>query len=255
LKYTRISSRLPRENQKISHPILLEGTLAYISPEQTGRMNRIIDYRTDFYSMGTTIYEMLTNQLPFLAQDPMELVHCHIAKEPPAPVQIKNDIPKAVSDIVMKMLAKTAEQRYQSALGIHADLQSCLSQWKASKKIKDLIPGKLDIKSSFQIPQKLYGRENEIIAHLSGFDRVGKGKTEMLLVSGYSGIGKSALVQEIHKTIVEKSGYFISGKFDQLQRTIPYSAINGAFRELMRLLLTEDEEQLGLWKKKLLSAL
>lgn len=250
-----ISSRLPRENQKISHPILLEGTPAYISPEQTGRMNRIIDYRTDFYSMGTTIYEMLTNQLPFLAQDPMELVHCHIAKEPPAPVQIKNDIPKAVSDIVMKMLAKTAEQRYQSAFGIRADLQSCLSQWKASKKIKNLIPGKLDIKNRFQISQKLYGRENEIMALMSGFDRVGKGKTEMLLVSGYSGIGKSALVQEIHKTIVEKSGYFISGKFDQLQRTIPYSAINGAFRELMRLLLTEDEEQLELWKKKLLSAL
>ena len=250
-----ISSRLPKENQKISHPVFLEGTLAYMSPEQTGRMNRTIDYRTDFYSMGVTFYEMLTTHLPFQVQDPMELVHCHIAKEPLPPVEMKQEIPAVVSDIVMKMLAKRAEKRYHSALGILADLQTCLKQWKVSKKIDDFIPGESDIKDRFQIPQKLYGRENEIAALLAGFDRVSQGVKEMLLVSGYSGIGKSALVQEIHKPIVQKRGYFISGKFDQLQRTVPYSAIVAAFRELMRQLLTESEEQLGVWKEKLLSVL
>ena len=250
-----ISSRLPKENQKISHPVFLEGTLAYMSPEQTGRMNRTIDYRTDFYSMGITIYEMLTTQLPFQVKDPMELVHCHIAKEPLPPVEVKNEIPAAVSDIVMKMLAKTAEKRYRSALGILADLQTCLKHWKASEKIDYFTPGEHDVKDRFQIPQKLYGRENEIATLLDGFDRVDHGITEMLLVSGYSGIGKSALVQEIHKPIVQKRGYFISGKFDQLQRTVPYSAIVAALRELMRQLLTESEQQLGVWKEKLLSAL
>ena len=250
-----ISSRLPKENQKISHPVLLEGTLAYMSPEQTGRMNRTLDYRTDFYSMGATLYEMLTTHLPFQVEDPMELVHSHIAKEPRPPVVVKQDIPTAVSDIVMKMLAKTAEQRYNSALGVQADLQTCLKQWKISKKVKDLTLGAHDIKDRFQIPQKLYGREKQTAALLAGFDSVGQGRTEMFLVSGYSGIGKSALVQEIHKPIVQKRGYFISGKFDQLQRTVPYTAIASAFRELMRQLLTEREEQLDIWKEKLLSAL
>ncbi len=250
-----ISSRLPKENQKLSSPVSLEGTLAYMSPEQTGRMNRPIDYRTDFYSMGVTLYEMLTTQLPFQVQDPMELVHCHIAKEPPSPDRVKKLIPKAVSNIVMKMLAKTAEQRYQSAFGIEADLQVCLKQLKDSRKIDDFTPGERDIKDRFQIPQKLYGREKEIASLLSGFDRVSLGTTEMLLVSGYSGIGKSALVHEIHKPIVRKHGYFIVGKFDQLQRTVPYSAIVAAFRELMRQLLTESEEQLEVWKEKLLSVL
>ncbi len=250
-----ISSRLPKEDQKISHPDFLEGTLAYMSPEQTGRMNRTIDYHTDFYSMGVTFYEMLTTHLPFEVEDPMELVHCHIAKEPLPPAQVKKEIPTAVSSIVMKMLAKTAEKRYHSALGIQADLQTCLEQWKTSKKIEHFAPGARDIKDRFEVPQKLFGRDKEIAALLAGFDRVGQGTTEMLLVSGYSGIGKSALVHEIEKPIVQKRGYFISGKFDQLQRTVPYRAIVTAFRELMRQLLTESEHELGVWKEKLLSAL
>ncbi|MGI9542872.1 MAG: sigma 54-interacting transcriptional regulator, partial [Cyclobacteriaceae bacterium] len=250
-----ISSRLPKEDQKLSHPVSLEGTLAYMSPEQTGRMNRSIDYRTDFYSLGVTFYEMLTNHLPFKVQDPMESVHYHIAKIPIPPADLNQDIPVAISNIVMKLLAKTAEERYRSALGIQRDLEVCRNQWEASEHIEDFTPGLQDIKDRFQIPQKLYGRESEIDLLLAGFDRISHGSKEMFLVSGYSGIGKSALIHEVQKSIVERCGYFITGKFDQLQRTVPYIAIVGALRELMRQLLTESEEQLGVWKEKLLSAL
>ena len=250
-----ISSFLPQENQKASHPDALEGTLSYMSPEQTGRMNRPIDYRTDFYSLGVTIYEMLTSQLPFEVDDPMESVHCHIAKEPVPPVEVNEDIPTAISDVVMKMLAKTAEDRYNSALGIETDLQSCLDQWNSGRKISHLVPGQNDVQDRFQIPQKLYGRENEIKKLLDGFEKVSTGKKQLLLVYGYSGIGKSVLINEIQKPIVEKRGYFVSGKFDQLQRNVPYSAIVSVFRELVRLLLSESEERLLEWKEKLQSVL
>ncbi|MEE8289421.1 MAG: AAA family ATPase, partial [Nitrosomonadaceae bacterium] len=250
-----ISSHLPSETQKISHPNALEGTLAYMSPEQTGRMNRAIDYRTDFYSLGVTFYEMLTRKLPFQVDDAMELVHCHIAKQPLTPIKVDPEIPKALSNIVMKLLEKTADKRYQSAYGIQADLDTCLKQLRDSGKIEKFTLGLQDVMDQFHIPQKLYGREQEIATLMTEFDRISQRQTELLLVSGYSGIGKSALVYEIHKPIVEKRGYFISGKFDQLQRTIPYNAIVAAFRELMRQFLTESEDRLKEWKEKLLTAL
>src|ERR671933_308580 len=255
-----ISSRITKENQAVSNPRELEGTLAYMSPEQTGRMNRSIDYRTDFYSLGITFYEMLTGQLPFQATDALEIVHCHIAKTPVPPHLINSEIPDAVSDIVMKLLAKTAEDRYQSALGLKADLEICLKMLQTSGEILRFKVGELDLFSQFSIPQKLYGREQEVSLLMDAFERVsnptqGQGGVEMMLVSGYSGIGKSFLVNEIHKPIVGARGYFISGKFDQFQRNIPYSALITAFQSLVKQLLTESEAQLAQCKEKLLAAL
>ncbi|MEH2408350.1 hybrid sensor histidine kinase/response regulator [Nostoc sp.] len=250
-----IASRLEKENQNISNPNLLEGTLAYMSPEQTGRMNRSIDYRTDFYSLGVTFYLMLTGSLPFNAADPLEFVHCHIAKTPIPPQELNPKTPSAVSDIVMKLLAKTAEDRYQSSLGLKADLETCLTQLQTDGEISHFIVGQLDSYSQFSIPQKLYGREIEVATLLEAFDRVSSGTTEMMLVSGYSGIGKSCLVHEVHKPIVRQRGYFISGKFDQFKRNIPFASLIQAFQDLMRQMLTETNDQIAVWKSKLIDAL
>ncbi|MGM3305049.1 AAA family ATPase [Anabaena sp. WFMT] len=250
-----ISTHLSQANQTICNINQLEGTLAYIAPEQTGRMNRGIDYRSDFYSLGVTFYELLTRQLPFTTNDPIELVHCHIAQHPKSPHELISSIPLTVSNIVMKLLAKTPEERYQSAWGIKADLETCLQQLKTTGKIAQLSLGSQDIADKFHIPQKLYGREQEITQLLATFERVSQGNTEIILVSGYSGIGKSALVNEIHKPITQQRGYFINGKFDQLQRDIPYAAINQAFQGLIRQLLSEPEITLQIWKEKILKAL
>ncbi len=250
-----ISSQLSRENQEILSPNMLEGTLAYMSPEQTGRMNRAIDYRTDFYSLGMTFYEMLTGTLPFEATDAMELVHCHIAQTPIPPHERKTEIPKVLSDLVMKLLEKTAERRYQSTYGLLTDLQKCLTAWESTGAIEAFAMGERDVSARFEIPQKLYGREVEIDTLMAAFDRVSDGAKEMMLVCGYSGIGKSALVNEVHKPIVQKRGYFISGKFDQFKRNIPYAALIQAFAGLIRQLLTESEAQIAAWKEKLLAAL
>jgi len=250
-----IATRLEKENFNITNPNYIEGSLAYMSPEQTGRMNRSIDYRTDFYSLGITFYEMLAGRLPFNSNDPMELVHSHIAKQPPLLNQLNREIPKAVVDIVMKLLAKAAEDRYQSARGLLADLQECLNQSETSGQIKNFTVGKLDRFGQFLIPQKLYGRETEIAALMAAFERVAVGSTEMMLVSGYSGIGKTCVVQEVHKSIVRQRGYFISGKFDQFKKNIPYSALIQAFQELLRQLLTENSEDIEIWKEQLVEVL
>lgn len=250
-----IASRLSKENPTISSPNLIEGTLAYMSPEQTGRMNRVVDYRTDFYSLGITLYELLTGQLPFQSNDLMELVHCHIAKVPPPPHAFNPEVPKALSAIVLKLLAKTAEARYQSAYGIKADFETCLRQWQTKRTVTTFTLAQQDQRGTFSIPQKLYGRETEVQKLLAAFDRVAQGTTEMMLVSGYSGIGKSALVNEVHKPITRQRGYFISGKFDQFQRHIPYASLIQAFRELVRQLLTETEAQIATWRAKLTTAL
>lgn len=253
-----ISTIFTRENVTLKSPQILEGTLAYISPEQTGRMNRSLDYRTDFYSLGATFYELLTGQLPFATTDALELVHCQIAKQPVAPKIINPSIPQILSDIAMKLLAKTAEDRYQSAFGIAADLRTCLHQLETTGNITAFPLASQDICDRFQIPQKLYGREAEVETLLTAFERVADGHSstiEMMLVAGYSGIGKSSLVAEIHKPNSRLNGYFIEGKFNQFQRSIPYSAIVNAFKGLIRQLLGESEIQLQQWREKLLNAM
>jgi predicted ATPase/signal transduction histidine kinase/tRNA A-37 threonylcarbamoyl transferase component Bud32 len=250
-----ISSQLSRESSNLNNLQLLEGTLSYISPEQTGRMNRSIDYRTDFYSLGITFYEILTKVLPFQATDPLELLHAHIALKPVPPHQHRSEIPKIVSDIVMKLMAKTAEDRYQSAEGLKADLEICLSQLQTSGKIENFPIGQLDKSGQFLIPQKLYGRESEVTLLMDAFQRVAAGSSEITLVSGYSGIGKTSVVYEVHKPIVAARGYFITGKFDQLKRNIPYAALIQAFTDLMGQLLTESSTKLAVWKEQLLAAL
>lgn len=249
-----ISTRSSQENQTITNINQLEGTLAYISPEQTGRMNRGIDYRSDFYSLGVTFYELLTHQLPFTTNDPIELVHCHIAQHPKRPDELIASIPLTLSNIIIKLLAKTPEERYQSAWGIKADLEICLQQLRTTGNIGNFSLGSQDISDKFYIPQKLYGREQEINQLLTTFERVSQGKTEIILISGYSGIGKSALVNEIHKPITKQRGYFIHGKFDQLQRDIPYVAITQALQALIRQLLSEPEINLQTWKEKILAS-
>ncbi len=250
-----IASLLPRETQEIQSPNVLEGTLAYMSPEQTGRMNRGIDYRTDFYSLGVTFYELLARQLPFQSTDAMELVHCHIAVNPTPPMATNHAIPQMVNDIIIKLMAKTAEDRYQSALGLKHDLESCQQQWQPSGNITPFPLGQHDISDRFHIPEKLYGRDAEVATLLAAFDRVSQGATEMMLVAGFSGIGKTALVNEVHKPIVRQRGYFIKGKFDQFKRNIPFAALVQAFQTLMRHLLTESADQVQVWKTNILATL
>ncbi|UNU25731.1 trifunctional serine/threonine-protein kinase/ATP-binding protein/sensor histidine kinase [Microcoleus vaginatus] len=250
-----IASLLPRETQILMNPNVLEGTLGYLSPEQTGRMNRGIDYRTDFYSLGVTFYELLAGQLPFQSNDVMELVHCHIAKQPPSLHEINPEIPPVISEIVSKLMAKNAEDRYQSGLGLKLDLECCLEQLEEKGKIKSFTIAQRDMGDRFIIPEKLYGRETEVETLLEAFVRVSSGTTEMMLVAGFSGIGKTAIVNEVHKPIVRQRGYFIKGKFDQFNRNIPFSAFVQAFRDLMGQLLSESDQQLKKWQTKILQAL
>lgn len=250
-----ISTRLFQENQTLCNLNQLEGTLAYIAPEQTGRMNRGIDYRSDFYSLGATFYELLTHQLPFATTDPIELIHCHLAQQANPPHALIPTIPLTVSKIVMKLLAKTPEERYQSACGLKADWEICFKQWQTQGQILPFPLGQQDISDKFHIPKKLYGREQEVSQVLDTFERVSQGTTEMILVAGYSGIGKSVLVQEIHKPIVRQRGYFITGKFDQFKRDIPYAAISTAFQDLIRQLLSESDTDIGIWKAQILEVL
>jgi PAS domain S-box-containing protein len=250
-----IASLLPRETQTLISPNVLEGTLAYISPEQTGRMNRGIDYRTDFYSLGITFYELLTGQLPFQSEDPMELIHCHIAKVAPFVNTINPQIPSVLSEIVKKLMAKNSEDRYQSALGLKYDLEKCLVQLQQTGGIESFPVAQRDVCDRFIIPDKLYGRETEVEILIQAFARVSQGATEMMLVTGFSGIGKTAVVNEVHKPIVRQRGYFIKGKFDQFNRNIPFSAFVQAFRDLMGQLLAENDIGLEIWKNKILNAL
>src|SRR5215469_15844620 len=251
-----IASRLSRERQAPAPPELIAGTLPYMAPEQTGRMNRSIDSRSDLYALGVTLYELVTGALPFTASDPMEWVHCHIARQPVSPSKRLKGVPGAVSAIIMKLLAKTAEERYQTAAGAASDLRRCLTEWETQHRIDEFPLGEQDTPDRLLIPEKLYGRELENAALLAAFDRVvAGGRPELILVSGYSGIGKSSVVNELHKPLVPPRGLFASGKFDQYKRDIPYATLAQAFQSLVRPLLSKGEDELGKWRDMLHDAL
>jgi PAS domain S-box-containing protein len=251
-----LASRLARERQPLEAPDFIAGTLAYMAPEQTGRMNRSIDSRSDLYALGVMLYELLTRSLPFTASDPMEWVHCHIARQPVPPCETVTNVPSSVSAIVMKLLAKTPEERYQTAYGARTDLKRCLNEWENGGTISQFRLGENDVPDRLLIPEKLYGRTSEIEMLLASFERiVSGGRPELVLVSGYSGIGKSSVVNELHKALVPPRDLFASGKFDQYKRDIPYATLAQAFQNLVRPLLTRSEGELSKWRDALHDAL
>ena len=250
-----IASRLPRERHAPEPPEVIAGTLAYMAPEQTGRMNRSIDSRSDLYALGVTFYQMLTGRLPFSAADPMEWIHCHIARKPVAPLERLESIPAVLSEIVMKLLAKTAEDRYQTGAGLEHDLRRCLAEWDRHGRIGSFALGDRDRSGRLMIAEKLYGREREVESLLVVFDRVvTSGAPELVLVSGYSGIGKSSVINELHQALVPPRGLFAAGKFDQYKRDIPYSTLVQAFQSLVRPLLNKSDAELARWREAILEA-
>ncbi|MBD2138272.1 AAA family ATPase [Anabaena sp. FACHB-1237] len=250
-----ISSLLPKENTNVKIINGLEGTLSYMSPEQTGRMNKSIDYRTDFYSLGVTFYELLTGQLPFNSKNSLELVYCHLAKAAINPKELNPQIPKCLADIIIKLMEKNPEDRYQTAAGIGYDLEKCQQMLLEKGEITKFTLAEKDISDRFIIPDKIYGRQEEIHTLLNVFEYIRDGHKQLILITGFSGIGKTTIVNQIHQPIIREQGYFISGKYDQFQKDIPFSALLQAFRSLMRQLLTESKTQLEQWKNQILSAL
>lgn len=250
-----ISAVLTHANDELYNPDVIEGTLSYMSPEQTGRMNRGVDYRTDIYSLGATLYEMLTGEVPFKSKDPMELIHSHIARQPLSPSDLNSSIPPVLSAIILKMLSKNPEERYQNCLGLMADIDECLNQLNQKGRVDEFPIAVKDISIRFNIPRSLVDRDNERIELMRCFERTCKGLSEMMLVTGQPGIGKSALVNEIYKPIIAKKGYFIFGKYDQFRKDVPYSAIIQSFQGLIRQIISESEEKIQSWREMLLSAL
>ncbi|MGD8836274.1 MAG: serine/threonine-protein kinase PknK, partial [Desulfobacteraceae bacterium] len=250
-----IASPLPREHQPPEPPEAIAGTWAYMAPEQTGRMNRSIDSRSDLYALGINFYQMLTGAVPFTAGDPMEWVHCHIARQPVPPSQRVPGLPEPLSEMVMKLLAKTAEERYQSSAGLDADLHRCLDQWESNGRIGPFPLGAHDAPERLLVPEKLYGRKSEIETLLAAFERVVvSGTPELVLVSGYSGIGKSSVVRELHKALVPPRGLFAAGKFDQYKRDVPYATLVQALQSLVRHILGKSETEVERWRSALQKA-
>nr|WP_250888932.1 AAA family ATPase [Mesorhizobium sp. dw_380] len=251
-----LATRLPRERQVPAPPELIAGTLAYMSPEQTGRMNRSIDTRTDLYSLGVTFYEMLTGELPFVASEPMEWIHCHIARQPIPPTERVPTVPQVLEAIVLKLLAKAAEDRYQTIAAVESDLRQCLDSWTANARIDTFKLAAKDRPDRLRIPESLYGRASQVDSLLKAFDRVAvSGETEVVLVSGPAGVGKSSLVEELHKAMVSAPGFFAAGKFDQYKRDIPYATVAQAFQGLVRQTLSLAEADLDHRRRELLAAL
>jgi predicted ATPase/signal transduction histidine kinase/tRNA A-37 threonylcarbamoyl transferase component Bud32 len=250
-----IATRLRSEESKFQAPTALEGTLAYIAPEQTGRMNRSLDYRADLYSLGVTLYELFTGGLPHVTGDPLEMVHFHIAGKPVPPCERDARVPEAVSDIVLKLLQKEPENRYQSASGLAADLRRCLEAFERGTALERFELGSADVTDRFEPPQKLYGRSAETKTLLSSFERVARGGVETVVVAGQPGIGKTSLVHEIYQPITRQRGYFVAGKFDLLRQNVPFSALVTALQDLVQQLLTEGEDEIAAWRERISTAI
>ncbi|MDI1433975.1 AAA family ATPase [Polyangium sorediatum] len=248
-------AEITRAHEMLYAPTVLADVLPYVSPEQTGRMNRGVDDRTDLYALGTLLYQALTGRPPFEGVDPMELIHAHLAVSPTPPSSLDRAIPEAVSGVVLKLLEKNAEDRYQSAEGLLADLHHCREVLQNGGPLTPFLPGQHDRTDLFRIHQKLYGREHDIQALTDAFERALAGSREIVLVSGYSGIGKSSLVHEILKPLARQKGYFTSGKHDPFHRAAPYSGFIQAFDGLVRQILAESEARIVRWRNALLEAL
>ncbi len=245
-----LATRLNTKSEIRTVSNYVAGTLGYISPEQTGRVNHVVDLRSDLYSLGVVLYELFSGQLPFSSQDSMELIHAHLAIEPTPLVELNPGIPQVISEIVKKLLSKNMERRYQTSTGVLADLQDCYSQLSLQINIEEFKIGKRDRPDKFLIPSKLYGRVDESKALLNSISRSGNGK-EATFITGNSGAGKTTLIYEVHKPLTKKNGYFIQGKFEQFQKDIPYYALVDAITHLVNLLLSEPEEKLDYWKTTL----
>ncbi len=250
-----IAAEVARSGEEIYNPQVIEATLAYMSPEQTGRMNCTVDYRTDFYSLGATFYEMLTGRPPFNYPEPMEIIHAHIAKQPVPPCSLNHEIPEQVSDIVMKLLSKGAEKRYQSGRGLAADLIRCRSQLRGTGRVSSFELGRKDVSLKFTMPNILVGREEELEKLSRAFEHAASGGMEIMLVAGEPGIGKSSLVCEMDKAVTARRGYFLSGKYDRIRRHVPYSGIIQAFKGMVKRLLAESDESIRRWREKIVSSL
>ncbi|CAB1056554.1 Serine phosphatase RsbU, regulator of sigma subunit [Olavius sp. associated proteobacterium Delta 1] len=233
----------------------LAGTLSYMSPEQTGRMNRPVDWRTDFYSLGVVLYEMFSGRLPFETTDALELVHAHIARKPARPSKLNSEVPEGLSDVIIKLLAKNPEDRYQTAAGLEVDLAECLQRLERTGRIKSFPLGRQDVSDNFQISRKLVGRHKELETLMAAYDRVSRGGKEMMLIAGQAGIGKTALVIEAGKGVAHREGIFLQGQFDAPDRSVPYATFVTAFHDLVRQLLTESQQRLILWRDRILAAL
>ena len=244
-----------RDGQVVAGPASLEGTLAYLAPEQTGRMNRGIDERTDLYSLGATLYEMLTGSLPFPVSDPVELIHSHIARMPPPPHTLRPAVPEVLSNIVLKLLSKMAEDRYQSARGLRADLEACLRSWRSEHQIPPFPLGTQDHPTELRLPRKLYGRQVELGQLHAALERVRSGALELALITGPTGIGKTELVSELMRSLAQHGGYLARARFDQQHQAIPYGPLLRACRDLLRLILTESAHAVQVWRQRFLTAL
>jgi predicted ATPase len=245
------ATRLPRERQTLISPSLLPGTLAYMAPERTGRVNRSVDARSDLYSLGVTLYEMLTGAPPFVTVDPMEMIHCHVARRPPAPSEKMSGIPPLIESIVMKLLAKNAEDRYQTAAGVEFDLNRCLSVLSGPQPIEAFHLGDRDMAKELRVPERLYGRDDEFAALLKAFDHVATGGFDFLVVSGPSGIGKSSLVSELRRAPTTRRVFFAEGRCDRFKPDIPYKCIAEAIRGLLKQILMQDDIELERWRMSL----
>mgnify|MGYP000190336979 FL=1 len=250
-----IDAELTRAHEALYDPRVLADVLPYLAPEQTGRMNRGVDSRADLYALGVVLFQLLTGQPPFQGSDPMEIVHAHLALPAPPLSRFGVSAPEAVSAIVHKLLAKHAEDRYHSVDGLLADLERCRRELREHGRVPPFLIGQADRKGVFQIHQRLYGRQPSIEALTTAFSRVLDGERQIVLVSGYSGIGKSALVLEILKPLARQKGYFTSGKYDQFNRDTPYGAVIQAFDGLVRQILTESEARIRVWRQALLDVL
>jgi len=238
-----------------TRPVQTIEAVPFMSPEQTGRLNRVVDARSDLYVLGLLLYDLLVGQLPFESRDPLEVIHFHIAKTPQSPSEVRPEVPDALSAVVMRLLAKDPDDRYQSAAGVEHDLRWCADAWARGGSVAAFPLGRADFSRRLLIAQRLYGRECEVDVLTRAFDEASEGRTALLLVSGYSGVGKTSLINELYRPIVRQRGYFASGKIDQVVRDIPYGVVSQAFGALIRQLLTEPKARLSHWRDRITTAL